>query len=256
MRINIIAAIADDGAIGRDGQLLWHISEDLKFFKRTTMGSPVIMGSRTYTSIGRPLPGRLNIVISRSLTAEELWPGHASTSLLVVRSLDNAIELAAEAMSMRDGDASKTGSMRNISPEHVLDVRTSKITAKNDTYALAEGLTGISDRMLSGVGSEHDSNGKVLSDVAESGSGIDTYGADTTGGKDVYIIGGGQIYRQAVSIADRLVITHVHSTFPDADVHFPIIDSEIWHQTSITPLATDPATGLTYQFATYFRRQV
>jgi len=65
MEKNIIAAVAADGAIGRGNQLLWHIREDLQFFKRTTLGSPVIMGRNTWLSLGRPLPGRLNIVVSR-----------------------------------------------------------------------------------------------------------------------------------------------------------------------------------------------
>ena len=62
----MIAAVADDGAIGKDNALLWHISADMKYFRRTTMGCPVIMGYRTWLSIGRPLPGRLNIVITKS----------------------------------------------------------------------------------------------------------------------------------------------------------------------------------------------
>ncbi|MGM9736892.1 MAG: dihydrofolate reductase [Candidatus Cryptobacteroides sp.] len=62
----MIAAVADDGAIGRDNALLWHISADMKYFRRTTMGCPVIMGYRTWLSIGRPLPGRVNIVITKS----------------------------------------------------------------------------------------------------------------------------------------------------------------------------------------------
>lgn len=66
MEINIIAAIADNRAIGRDNQLLWHISADMKYFRKTTVGSPVIMGYRTWLSIGRPLPKRQNIVITKS----------------------------------------------------------------------------------------------------------------------------------------------------------------------------------------------
>ena len=66
MQKNIIAAVADNGAIGRDNELLWHISADMKYFRRTTMGCPVIMGYRTWLSIGRPLPGRKNIVITKS----------------------------------------------------------------------------------------------------------------------------------------------------------------------------------------------
>ena len=64
--ISIIAAVADGGAIGRKNSLLWHISEDLKYFKKVTMGHPVIMGRKTFESIGRPLPGRKNIVVSKS----------------------------------------------------------------------------------------------------------------------------------------------------------------------------------------------
>lgn len=66
----IIVAVADNRAIGENGTLPWHISEDLKFFKRTTMGSPVIMGRKTFSSLGRPLPGRKNIVLSRSVGAD------------------------------------------------------------------------------------------------------------------------------------------------------------------------------------------
>ena len=64
--ISIIVAIARDNAIGRKNSLLWHISEDLKYFKKVTMGHPVIMGRKTFESIGRPLPGRKNIVVSKS----------------------------------------------------------------------------------------------------------------------------------------------------------------------------------------------
>lgn len=64
--LSLIAAVARNGAIGKDNALLWRLSEDLQFFKRTTMGCPVIMGRKTYESIGRPLPGRRNIVITRN----------------------------------------------------------------------------------------------------------------------------------------------------------------------------------------------
>jgi len=64
--ISIIAAVADGNAIGKNNGLLWHISEDLKYFKKITLGHYVIMGRKTFESIGRPLPGRKNIVVSRS----------------------------------------------------------------------------------------------------------------------------------------------------------------------------------------------
>jgi len=66
MIVSAIVAVAENGAIGRDNQLPWHLPEDLKFFKRTTMGKPVLMGRKTYDSLGKPLPGRLNIVVSNN----------------------------------------------------------------------------------------------------------------------------------------------------------------------------------------------
>jgi dihydrofolate reductase len=66
-RITLIAAVAANRALGKDNQLLWHLPNDLQFFKKTTLNHPIIMGRKTYESIGRPLPKRLNIVISRQL---------------------------------------------------------------------------------------------------------------------------------------------------------------------------------------------
>ncbi len=63
--LTLIACISKDGGLGKSGQLLWHIPEDMQFFRKTTMGHPVVMGGATYRSIGRPLPKRQNIVLSR-----------------------------------------------------------------------------------------------------------------------------------------------------------------------------------------------
>jgi dihydrofolate reductase len=63
--ITLIVAVADNGVIGRDNTLPWHLPEDLKRFKRLTMGKPIVMGRKTYESIGKPLPGRHNIVVTR-----------------------------------------------------------------------------------------------------------------------------------------------------------------------------------------------
>jgi dihydrofolate reductase len=69
MQLSLVVAIAEDGAIGRNGTLPWHLSADLQYFKRTTMDKPVIMGRRTWESLkGKPLKGRYNIVLSHSLT--------------------------------------------------------------------------------------------------------------------------------------------------------------------------------------------
>ena len=64
MTLSFIVAISDNNAIGKQNGLPWYLPEDLKFFKRTTLGKPVIMGRKTFDSLGKPLPGRLNIVIS------------------------------------------------------------------------------------------------------------------------------------------------------------------------------------------------
>ncbi|MFR9619589.1 MAG: dihydrofolate reductase [Rikenellaceae bacterium] len=83
--VSVIVAVAANGVIGGDNRLLWHISEDLKHFKEVTFGSPVIMGRKTYESLGRPLPGRDNVVITRSDLQLE--------GCRVVHSLEEALEL-------------------------------------------------------------------------------------------------------------------------------------------------------------------
>jgi len=86
----LVVARSDNGVIGRDGGLPWHLSSDLKFFKQVTMGHPVVMGRRTYESIGRPLPGRENIVITRDLD-------YAADGIIVTGGLDDALAVAAKA---------------------------------------------------------------------------------------------------------------------------------------------------------------
>ena len=85
MRLSLILACAETGVIGVGNRLPWHLPEDLKYFKRVTMGKPVIMGRRTFESIGRPLPGRTNIVISRTA-------GFAPEGVTVVASFDAALD--------------------------------------------------------------------------------------------------------------------------------------------------------------------
>jgi len=86
--LSIIVAVAENHAIGKDNNLLWHISEDLKYFKRITTGHAIIMGRRTFESIGsKPLPKRLNIVISRTLTNQT-----NQENLKFVTSLDEALK--------------------------------------------------------------------------------------------------------------------------------------------------------------------
>ena len=165
----IIVAIADNNAIGKDNALLWHISEDLKFFRKTTLGCPVIMGRKTFESIGSPLPKRLNVVVSRR-------GFDAPEGVLVADSLGAAYELVAADMCQSEG----------YSPS--------------------------------------------------------------------FVIGGGQIYAQAMETADRMVITHVHTVIEDADTFFPSIDPDVWQVITRSDIQTDPETGYTFEFVEYTRR--
>jgi dihydrofolate reductase len=158
----IIVAISDNSAIGRDNALLWHISEDLKFFRRTTSSHPVIMGRKTFESIGRPLPKRTNIVVSRGSEAPE--------GTLLAGSLAEAFEKAAEQQSER-----------------------------------------------------------------------------------CFVIGGGQIYAQALELADRLIVTHVHTIIENADTFFPEIDSQIWKVDCRSEQYIDEETGYSFEFVEYVR---
>jgi len=86
--ISLIAAVGQNGEIGKNGDLIWRISEDLKRFKKITMGGVLIMGRKTYESVGRPLPGRINMVI----TSQKNYP---SEGIFTVRSPGEALEKAA-----------------------------------------------------------------------------------------------------------------------------------------------------------------
>ena len=141
--ISIIVAVADNLAIGKDNNLLWHISEDLKYFKRVTAGHTVIMGRKTWESIGRPLPNRRNIVISRSLNAHSILGAEVFPSLV-------------EAISASGGAGNSS--------------------------------------------------------------------------EEVFIIGGGEIYRQALPLADKIYFTRVHINVSDADTFFPAFDEKVWRE--------------------------
>jgi dihydrofolate reductase len=155
--ISIIVAIASNGAIGRNNQLLWHISEDLRYFKKITGGHTVIMGRKTWESIGRPLPNRRNIVVSRNIDAAKLAGAE------VYRSMEEAVAAAS---------ANK-------------NLQSDGLCTNNQ-----------SDEPL------------------------------------IFIIGGGEIYRQALPLADRLYLTLVHTPIDDADTFFPAIDYTQWREVS------------------------
>ena len=167
MQIVIIAAVADNGVIGRDGTMPWRLKSDMRHFRAHTLGKPVLMGRKTWTSLSiRPLPGRTNIVVTRdaSFTA----PG-----ALVAAGLDAALAAAR-------GDAGRRG-----------------VT-------------------------------------------------------DIMVIGGADIYAQAMPLAGRLEITQIHAR-PEGDTRFPAIDPAVWRETarSSHPAGPDDDTG--YDFVTYLR---
>lgn len=159
MKIALIAAVAANGVIGVDNRLPWHLPEDLREFKRITLGKPVIMGRKTYQSIGRPLPGRTNIVLTRQV-------GWRADGVRVVADLDAALALARELVDEADGEA--------------------------------------------------------------------------------VVIGGEQIYRQALPLADRLYLTLVDRVVA-GDTRFPELDSDAWREVSRRE-GVSAADGISFAF--------
>lgn len=167
MIISMIVAVASNGVIGCKNRLIWHISEDLKRFKRLTTAHPIVMGRKTFESLGRPLPGRLNVVITRNpnFTAPE--------GVVIAGSLEAAI-----------------AHVKAISDEQV---------------------------------------------------------------DELFIIGGGEIYRQAMPLADRLYITHIEAT-PEGDTLFPDIDHSLWREILSEDHPRSRENPIGYRFADYQRR--
>ena len=160
----IIVAVADNWGIGVNGDLPWHISEDLKYFKAVTAGFPVIMGRTTYFSLPfHPLKGRKNIVLNLG--------GDPIPEATCVYSFDEAF--------------------------------------------------------------------------AE---------AEATGAEKCFIMGGASVYKAAISMMDRLYITHVHTVVENADVFFPQIDPAVWEEESRSETHVDPQTGFPFEFVVYRRR--
>jgi dihydrofolate reductase len=161
--ISIIVAVSEDWGIGKDNELLWHISEDLKRFKRLTFGNTVIMGKRTWESLPRrPLPGRRNIVLTDDKT----------------ENIENAVT----------------------------------------AYSIEDSL------------SKCEKN------------------------EEIFIMGGGSIYRQFMPFADRLYITHVHKKAP-ADIYFPEIDLKLWKITEKEVFKTDGEESIPYTYTIYEKRE-
>jgi dihydrofolate reductase len=171
MILSLIAAIGKNNELGKNNQLLWNLPADMRHFRETTSGHTVIMGRKTFESIGRPLPNRINIIITRdaSYTAE---------GVMVAHSLEEALRFA--------------------SLEH-------------------------------GKGFEENQD-----DV------------------EVFVIGGAEIYNQAITKANTLYITKVDKEF-DADAFFPVID-DTWQQASIEPHDPDEKNEYPYAFITYTKK--
>ncbi|MFH1833347.1 MAG: dihydrofolate reductase [Candidatus Levyibacteriota bacterium] len=146
-KISIIVAISKDRGIGNDNKLLWQIPEDMKRFREKTCGHTIIMGRKTFESIGHPLPNRTNIVISR----DSSFARRRLAKLKITSSLDEALKMASESREM---------------PKQVW----------------------------------HDNK------------------------KEIFIIGGGQIYQQAIGLTDKLYLTIVDAV-KDADTFFPEYES-------------------------------
>jgi dihydrofolate reductase len=161
--VTIMAAIAANNALGKDNQLIWHLPADLKRFKKTTLHHAVIMGRKTYESLGKPLPNRSNILITRN-------KNYKAEGCVVVNSLKKAL----------------------------------KVALKSD--------------------------------------------------ENPFILGGAEIYKQAMPFADKLDITFVHHQF-EADVFFPEIDKTIWKETSRENFKTDENNKYDYSFVTYIRKK-
>jgi dihydrofolate reductase len=97
MKLSLIVAVSRNGVIGANNALPWHLPEDLKYFKSVTMGKPIIMGRKTYDSIGRPLPGRTNIVITRNIS----W---SAEGVVVAQTLAQALALGEKACAADGAD--------------------------------------------------------------------------------------------------------------------------------------------------------
>lgn len=159
--ITLIAAVAENNALGKDNQLLWHLPDDFKRFKSVTTGHHIIMGRKTFESFPKPLPNRVHVIITRQKY-------DAPEGCIVVDSLQKAID---------------------ICPKD----------------------------------------------------------------EETFIIGGGEIYRQSIEVADKLDITKVHHIF-EADTFFPEIDLTVWELTYSELHPKDEKHEFSFSFLTYIRK--
>lgn len=167
MIISLIVAASTNNVIGKDNRLLWHLPSDMKFFKNTTWGMPVVMGRKTFDALaGEPLPGRFNFVITRNKD----WDPHTPKA--------------------------------RVAPDLVTALR----------------LAGETDC------------------------------------KETFVIGGGEIYAEAMPLADRIYMTRVHAVL-EGDTWFPVIDEQQWKLTDNRDFPADDKHAFAYSFQLWQRKK-
>ena len=162
MTISLVVAASENNVIGKDNRLLWHLPNDMKFFKNTTWGMPVIMGRETFESLGKPLTGRTNIVMTR----DKEWTAQGTT---VSPSMEEAMKAAAE-----------------------------------------------------------------------------------TDAKEVFVIGGGEIFKQILPQANRVYLTRVHTQL-EGDAFFPELPAKEWKLLSQLDFTADAKHAYAYSFQVWQR---
>lgn len=160
--ITLVAAAGEKNELGGNNEMLWHLSDDFKRFKRITTGHFIIMGRKTFESLGKPLPNRVHIVITRDRN-------YGNEDAIVVHSLGEALEKA-------------------------------------------------------------------------------------TSTKDVFIIGGGEIFKQSLDIADKIELTRVHGTFKEADTFFPEFSKDEWILVSEEKHEKDAKHKYSFTYETWIRK--
>ena len=164
MRISLLLAASENNVIGKDNKLPWHLPDDLKYFKNLTWGLPILMGRKTFDSIGKPLPGRKSIVITRN----DAWQ-------------HEGVEV---------------------------------VHAINDAIQRAEGF----------------------------------------GAKEIFVIGGAEIFKTALPAAARIYLTRIHHQF-DGDVFFPEIKEDKWHLVSNRFCEKDEKNAYDHTYQVWERKQ-
>lgn len=164
MNLSLVVAASEDLAIGKDNHLLWKLPNDMKFFKNITWGMPVVMGRKTFESIGcKALPGRLNIVLSR-----QIHLGNKPVDIVSAHDVNQAIEIAQK-----------------------------------------------------------------------------------EGYKELFVIGGSELYRQTLARADKIYLTRVHAFFPDADTYMDQIDTDKFELISSVKMPSDEKHPYAFSFETW-----